>query len=165
MLEGALRERNEILLDNFRTKTEEVRIIEINRTPHPMCVRLTERLDAREILNCRTIVSSHWFVDAKIVRISMHENNRFAESRRFLTQRSQEIGEAVSVSGVDQFIFIGIRLHDQHDAFAIIGLGVGESLLHPGDGCDVAFVVLRLVAYYVAIGEMQGSIVVTTDNV
>lgn len=90
----------------------------------------------------------------------MNEYNRFAKGDRFLTQHMPEIGKAVLVGGVDQFVPIRIRLHDEHDA----ALGLRERLTHPGQVRRVAFVIFLLITDNCSIRPMRKRIVVAADD-
>src|SRR5688572_33294996 len=97
-----------------------------------MYVRITESLHAGEMLD--TLASPgahHWFVDPKIMAVTVDQHDRFAECNRFLLQQFQPLIESEPdlVGGGE--IKMRIRLDDQHHTAIVLLFRKGKRFLQP----------------------------------
>src|SRR5437868_5542122 len=84
----SLRPNGNILRDDLRIETEQLRICRINRHAHPMRIRIAKGLDAREVFK-RTIdlLAIERLVDTKPVGIPVQEGNWLVVALQLVRKR------------------------------------------------------------------------------
>src|SRR6266487_1084678 len=120
-------------------KGENVRVARVDTRLEPMHVGISERLDAREILDAPLAARAEQrLVDTEVMAVAVDEHDRLAERKGLALQHLEHLIEAPPDPVRGSNFEMRVGLHDEHHRAELFAAGQGEGLLNPGDVRRVA---------------------------